>query len=79
MDNWAQYLYKRRPHYLRIDPGDLSEQRELRNKLHCKDFDWFMREIAFDLPKRYPPVEPPDFAKGEVFNIICNFINIYLC
>lgn len=26
-----------------------------------------MKNIAFDLPKKYPPVEPPDFASGEVF------------
>ena len=28
-----------------------------------------MKNIAFDLPKKYPPVEPPDFASGEVFKI----------
>jgi hypothetical protein len=25
-----------------------------------------MKEVAFDLPKFYPPVEPPPFASGEV-------------
>ncbi|KAL1130306.1 hypothetical protein AAG570_013244 [Ranatra chinensis] len=68
MDEYAEYLYKRRPHYRAIDPGDLTKQRAIRTKLKCKPFRWFMEEIAFDLVKKYPPVEPPDFAHGEVMN-----------
>ena len=66
MDEYAEYLYKRRPHYRRIDPGDLTEQKAIRDKLKCKPFKWFMNEVAFDLIKVYPPVEPPDFASGKV-------------
>ena len=25
-----------------------------------------MKEVAFDLPKHYPPVEPEDFVSGEI-------------
>ena len=39
-----------------MDPGDISEQVALRKRLNCKPFKWFMKEIAFDLPKHYPPV-----------------------
>lgn len=67
MDEYKEYLYKRRPHYRSIDPGDLTEQRAVRERLHCNSFKWFMEEVAFDLPKKYPPVEPPNFAYGEVF------------
>lgn len=66
MDEYAQYLYNRRPHYLNIDPGDIGKQKALREKLGCKPFRWFMESIAFDLPKFYPPIEPPDYASGEV-------------
>ncbi|KAJ1521517.1 hypothetical protein ONE63_003180 [Megalurothrips usitatus] len=66
MDEYAEYLYKRRPHYRNIDPGDLTEQKALRKKLQCKPFKWFMENVAFDLPKKYPPVEPPDIAVGMV-------------
>ncbi|CAH2092376.1 unnamed protein product [Euphydryas editha] len=66
MDEFAQFLYRRRPHYLRIDPGDLSEQKALRQKLHCKPFRWFMTQIAFDLTAKYPPVEPNPFAEGQI-------------
>lgn len=66
MDEYAEYLYKRRPHYRNIDPGDLTEQKAIRERLQCKSFRWFMEEVAFDLIKKYPPVEPPDFGYGEV-------------
>ena len=66
MDEYAQYLYDHRPHYRNIDPGDLTDQRAVRERLKCKPFKWFMEEVAFDLVKVYPPVEPPPFASGEV-------------
>lgn len=66
MDEYAHYIYKRRPHYHRIDPGDLSAQREIRTRLKCKPFKWFIEEVAFDLVRKYPPVEPPDFAWGQI-------------
>nr|AIA91740.1 CAZy families GT27/CBM13 protein [uncultured bacterium] len=33
MDEYAQYLYMRRPHYKSIDPGDLTKQKALRERL----------------------------------------------
>lgn len=66
MDEYAEYLYKRRPHYRKIDPGDLGPQREIRKKLNCKSFKWFINEVAFDLVKKYPPIEPPDYGYGLV-------------
>lgn len=65
MDEYAEYVYRKRPHYRDLDPGDVSKQRELRERLHCKPFKWFMAEVAFDLVRHYPPVEPPDFVSGE--------------
>ncbi|XP_013411643.1 putative polypeptide N-acetylgalactosaminyltransferase 10 [Lingula anatina] len=69
MDEYAEHLYRRRPHYKNIDPGDLTEQKAIRQKLKCKPFKYFMEEVAFDLKKYYPPVEPPPFAEGEVRNL----------
>ena len=66
MDEYKEYLYKRRPHYRSIDPGDLTEQKAVRTRLRCKSFKWFMEVVAFDLPKTYPMVEPLNFAEGEV-------------
>ena len=28
-----------------------------------------MENVAFDLPKKYPPVEPPEFASGYIQSV----------
>lgn len=67
MDEYKEYLYQHDPdRYPNLDAGDLTKQKAIREKLQCKPFKWFMEEIAFDLPKKYPPVEPPDFAWGTI-------------
>lgn len=69
MDEYAEFIYKRLPHLRPLDPGDLSERRALRKKLHCRSFKWFMTKVAFDLEDVYPAIEPEDFASGEIRNI----------
>uniref|UniRef100_A0AAX7VRZ8 Polypeptide N-acetylgalactosaminyltransferase n=1 Tax=Astatotilapia calliptera TaxID=8154 RepID=A0AAX7VRZ8_ASTCA len=66
MDEYAEYVYQRRPEYRHLSAGDMTAQKELRTRLNCKSFKWFMNEVAWDLPKHYPPVEPPAAAWGEV-------------
>lgn len=56
--------------YENVDPGDLSEQKALREKLHCKSFRWFLSEIAPDMTEKFPPfVDPPKFAGGSVQSV----------
>nr|XP_046265901.1 polypeptide N-acetylgalactosaminyltransferase 10-like [Scatophagus argus] len=69
MDEYAEYIYQRRPEYRHLSAGDMTAQKELRNHLNCKSFKWFMSEVAWDLPKHYPPVEPPAAAWGEIRNV----------
>ncbi|XP_034462910.1 polypeptide N-acetylgalactosaminyltransferase 10-like [Hippoglossus hippoglossus] len=69
MDEYAEYVYQRRPEYRHLSAGDMTAQKELRNRLNCKSFKWFMSEVAWDLPKHYPPVEPPAAAWGEIRNM----------
>lgn len=69
MDEYKEYLYKRRPRYRNLDAGDLTKQREIREKLKCKSFKWFMTEIAFDLVKKYPLIEPISKADGEIRSV----------
>jgi polypeptide N-acetylgalactosaminyltransferase len=76
MDEYAQYLYKRRPNLISIDTGDLTAQKAIRQKLNCKPFKWFMKEIAFDLEDTYPAIEPTPYANGEVrFCILNNMLS----
>lgn len=66
MDEYAEYLYLRRPHYRKIDTGDITKQKNIRRNLNCKSFKWYMHEVAFDLVEKYPPIEPPDAFKGKI-------------
>ncbi|XP_048449996.1 polypeptide N-acetylgalactosaminyltransferase-like 6 [Rhincodon typus] len=72
MDEYAEYIYQRRPEYRHLSTGDLTAQKMLRKHLKCKDFKWFMTEVAWDLPKYYPPVEPLPAAWGEIRNVATN-------
>nr|CAX73828.1 polypeptide GalNAc transferase 6 [Schistosoma japonicum] len=69
MDEYKEYLYKRRPSYRHLDPGDLTEQFKIRERLKCKSFKWFMTEVAFDLVKKYPLIEPISVAVGEIRSV----------
>ncbi|XP_037543695.1 polypeptide N-acetylgalactosaminyltransferase 10 [Nematolebias whitei] len=69
MDEYAEYVYQRRPEYRHLSAGDMTAQKELRSRLNCNSFRWFMQEVAWDLPRHYPPVEPPAAAWGEIRNV----------
>lgn len=79
MDEFAEYIYQRRPEYRHLSTGDISAQKELRRQLKCKDFKWFMAAVAWDVPKYYPPVEPPPAAWGEVRRACFYFEGGHLC
>ncbi|KRX90380.1 Structural maintenance of chromosomes protein 1A [Trichinella pseudospiralis] len=68
MDEYKEYLYLRLPRLRNVDPGDLTKQREVRQRLKCNGFDWFMKNVMFDQPKHYPLVEPPDVMSGRIKN-----------
>ncbi|KAG8438907.1 hypothetical protein GDO86_005192 [Hymenochirus boettgeri] len=68
MDEYAEHIYQRRPDYRHLSAGDVAAQKDLRRKLNCQSFKWFMAEVAWDLPKYYPPVEPPAASWGEIRN-----------
>ncbi|CAH8654655.1 N-acetylgalactosaminyltransferase 6 [Schistosoma haematobium] len=66
MDEYKEYIYRSLPKCRKVDPGDLSQQHNLRKRLQCKSFKWFMTEVAFDLTKAYPPPGEVLFATGEI-------------
>ncbi|XP_063599413.1 N-acetylgalactosaminyltransferase 6-like [Penaeus indicus] len=66
MDEYKKYLYMRQPGWLQTDTGDISEQLAVRERNKCKPFQWFMENVAFDLAKHYPLIEPPDYCNGTI-------------
>lgn len=72
MDEYKDYLYKRQPWlYEHLNPGDLTKQKALRERLQCKPFKWFMERVAFDLIDHFP-LDEPSFAYGGIKNLGVN-------
>lgn len=57
MDEFAEYYFTREPAIRKLDIGDVSDRKKLREKLQCKPFKWFMENIAYDVLQKFPP--PP--------------------
>jgi polypeptide N-acetylgalactosaminyltransferase len=56
--------------YKNVNPGNLTIQKALRDKLKCRSFQWFLTKVAPDMIKRFPPfVDPPSFASGFVQSV----------
>ena len=68
LDEYKDILYNMDPiRYNKIDPGDLTKQKAIRERLKCKPFSYFLTEVAVDLVERYPPFKiVPHFASGTL-------------
>ena len=66
MDEYKEFVYKKRPFMRNLDIGNIEDQKNLRKRLRCKSFDWFMTQIAPDIIKYYPAEVPPAVAWGDV-------------
>ena len=72
-DDWKKYFYQHKPHLKGLDFGDISKQLARKERLQCKNFTYFMTEVAPDILQYYPPVEPDPGAVGAV-STFGNFI-----
>ncbi|KAL3091711.1 hypothetical protein niasHT_024293 [Heterodera trifolii] len=67
MDDYGKYYYIREPQARYREPGDISAQLVLREKLKCKSFQWYLERIAYDVVVSYPFL-PPNDVWGEAKN-----------
>uniref|UniRef100_A0A915AX99 Glycosyltransferase 2-like domain-containing protein n=2 Tax=Parascaris univalens TaxID=6257 RepID=A0A915AX99_PARUN len=58
-DEYEKYFYKARPNAIGINAGDLSERFELKRRLRCKPFSWYINEI-------YPELRPSNENHDEL-------------
>ncbi|XP_053214183.1 N-acetylgalactosaminyltransferase 7-like [Panonychus citri] len=64
---YRDYFYTREPLATFYDPGDVSAQLAIKDKLQCKSFDWFMDRIGHVVYKHFPAL-PANVHWGEVRN-----------
>lgn len=68
LDEYKDVLYTRNfKKFANVHPGDVSKQKEIRERLQCKPFKYFFDVVAPDLLKRFPTNPDPDFAYGAIY------------
>ena len=62
MDDYKKFVFLKRPDLQGVEHGDLTKRLELRKRLKCKSFKWYMENIY---PEQKTPSEDYE-AYGEV-------------
>ncbi|XP_070502084.1 N-acetylgalactosaminyltransferase 6-like [Chironomus tepperi] len=67
-DDYKDVVYNlNRKRYDKIDPGDLTHVKQVRERLKCKNFKYFLDYVIPELILRYPiDKEVPVFAAGQI-------------
>eukprot|EP00049_Salpingoeca_infusionum_P026288 m.24821 g.24821 ORF g.24821 m.24821 type:complete len:607 (+) comp8642_c0_seq2:78-1898(+) len=67
MDDYKELYYKIRPHHRRLGAGDISSRLELRERLQCKPFKWYLDNV---FPDMMVPTKENLFGMGQIKNDI---------
>lgn len=70
-EKYKEFFYTREPMARFLDMGDITEQKELKERLKCKSFQWYMENIAYDVLDKYPEL-PPNLHAGELRSVAVN-------
>lgn len=62
MDEYKELYYNKKPQARNMEYGDISKRLELRKRLGCKSFKWYIENVYPDV--QMPELNPP--ASGEV-------------
>ncbi|XP_063986785.1 N-acetylgalactosaminyltransferase 7 [Diachasmimorpha longicaudata] len=60
-----EFFYTREPLARLLDHGDISEQLKFKERKKCKNFQWFMDNVAYDVYDKFPEL-PPNIHWGEL-------------
>ena len=72
LDEYKEEFYKVRPRLRnKTDYGDVSEMVNLREKLHCKSFKWYLENI-------YPKLLPGNNRAEVIEKKFSNYLEKYL-
>ncbi|XP_072903434.1 polypeptide N-acetylgalactosaminyltransferase 13 isoform X1 [Hemitrygon akajei] len=67
MDDFKDFFYIISPGVVKVDYGDVSARKQLRERLKCKSFSWYLENIYPDsqIPRHY-------YLLGEIRNVVTN-------
>ncbi|CAF0902806.1 unnamed protein product [Adineta steineri] len=68
MDEYKKYYLNRQPSHAHLDIGDTTEYKALRQRLNCSSFKWFLDNVAYEMPDKYP-LPPDNLVWGEMRNV----------
>ncbi|KAH8379542.1 hypothetical protein KR009_005506, partial [Drosophila setifemur] len=66
LDGYKDKIYANMPHLTVIQSGNLAQQKELKKRLQCKPYKWFLNTLGKDFLNLYPLIDPEDYAFGEL-------------
>ena len=66
-EEYKEHFYTREPTARYVDMGNITAQLELKKRLECKSFDWFMKNVAYDVLEKYPRL-PANQELGALVN-----------
>lgn len=67
-DQYKEYFYTRDPMAKFVDMGDIRGQLELKDRLNCKSFEWYMENVAYDVFEKFPKL-PPNLHWGDIQSV----------